>query len=450
MPLKLLERLPRRLRSLSSGFVARFFRKSAWGIAANGILIGLGIVQVGIVTRMLGVEQYGVYAVITVFPNLVQGFAGFRTWDFVARYCTEALEAGDGVRAGDIALIGWSVDGAVALLTILIVLIGGRWYLHSTLGATAALPLVYICALISVANAGLSTSQALLRVFDRFDWLFWHSAGTAALRLGLMTAVYFLHPGLTGVVIAATLTSFVAAASAVLLSLIQGRRYLRFDISRRLWHFVQRHAREFASFLGAGYVDASAQVLAANLDTVLLARMGGAAEAGLYRAARLLIANSMNLLTPMIQAILPDLQRSLSLSRGELKRRLIGLTVSVGAVATLGAATTSVLAPWLLRIVLGAEFAGAATAVRIMIWSVALFGSVFWLSPLMLSLKRPWARTRAMLLSTAVQIGLLFVLVPTHGHVGAAWAWLAMAVVFPFPIAIEFAMVARSWGRRRM
>jgi O-antigen/teichoic acid export membrane protein len=151
----------------------------------------------------------------------------------------------------------------------------------------------------------------------------------------------------------------------------------------------------------------------------------------------------------MIQAILPDLQRSLSLLRGELKRRLIGLTVSVGAVATLGAATTSVLAPWLLRIVLGAEFAGAATAVRIMIWSVALFGSVFWLSPLMLSLKRPWARTRAMLLSTAVQIGLLFVLVPTHGHVGAAWAWLAMAVVFPFPIAIEFALVARSWGRRR-
>src|SRR5262245_17226943 len=128
------ESLRPRVRALASSFVARFFQKSAWGVAANSLIILLGIIQVGIMTRMLGVEQYGVYGVIIVFPTVVQQFAGFRTWEFVARYCTEAVQGGDGVRAGYLALIGWAVDGAVALLTLVIVLIGSQWYLQITLG----------------------------------------------------------------------------------------------------------------------------------------------------------------------------------------------------------------------------------------------------------------------------------------------------------------------------
>jgi len=432
-----------KLRALATSFVARFFQKSAWGIGANGAIILLGIIQVGIMTRMLGVEQYGVYAVIIVFPTLVQQFAGFRTWEFVARYGTEALEAGDGVRAGYIALIGWAVDGAVALLTLLIVLIGGGWYLQTTLGTTAVLSLVNIYALISLANAGLSTAQALLRVFDRFDWLFWHSAASTALRLGLIIVAAGLHSGLTGVVIAVTLTNLLSAAAAVGLSLIGGRHRLNYRVDRQLWRYTRTNAREFASFLGAGYIDASILVFGRSLDTVLLAHWGGASEVGLYKAAQLLLTHANNLLNPLIQAILPDLQRSLNLTRAQLKRRLAQLTISVGLVTILGAAAVFVLAPLILRVILGAEFAAAASAARILIWYAAMAGVTFWVSPLLLSLKRPWARTRALLLSTVVQIVLLFALVPAYGHVGAAWAYLALGLTAPCLMLIELAVAFR-------
>jgi O-antigen/teichoic acid export membrane protein len=424
------------LQRAAASFAGRLFRNSAWGMLGLAIRVGLGVVQVGLMTRALTVEQYGILTVIMVFPTLVQNLAGFRTSEFVARYCTEALERGDSERAGRLAVIGWALDGAVGLASFCIILLAAGTYLTATLGDAGYRYLLELYALIVISNAAFATARALLQVFGRFDLLFFIQIGNAVLRLALVALVYWRGWGLVGIVAASTVASVIEPVSALLVSLHQSRHRVRFVLGSSVWAYARAHLREFASFLGAGYVEGTAQALSRNADVVLLSAIRGPAEVGLYQVAAQIVGYSANVLTPMGQAILPDLQRSTGLPRPQLMRRLRHVTLLVGGLALAGALAVYVLAPWMVRLVVGDKFLPAVGAVRIMIWSMVFSGALFWLFPLMLALKYQWLRVAAVILSGASQVAFLALLVPRFGYQGAAWAYLAVSVIWPMPMLI--------------
>ena len=119
------------LQRAGASFAGRLFKNSAWGMAGLVILVAAGVLQIGLITRALTVEQYGILTIITVFPTIIQNFAGFRTQDFVARYGTEALTRADPEGAGRLALIGWMLDATVGLSAYLIILFAARSYLSA-------------------------------------------------------------------------------------------------------------------------------------------------------------------------------------------------------------------------------------------------------------------------------------------------------------------------------
>jgi O-antigen/teichoic acid export membrane protein len=427
-------RAVRLLQRASASFTGRLFKNSAWGMMGLVIRVGLGVVQVGLMTRALTVEQYGILTVIVVFPTLVQNLAGFRTSEFVARYCTEALERGDREGAGRLAIIGWALDGAVGLAAFIIVVLAAGTYLTVTLGDAGYRYLLSLYAVVVLSNAAFATARALLQVFGRFDQLFYIQVANAALRLALVALAYWRGWGIVGIAVALTISNVMEPLTAVILSLRQSRHRIRFDLGRSVWTYALSHRREFASFLGAGYVEGTAQALSRNADVVLLSAIRGPAEVGLYQVAVQIVGYTTNLLTPMGQAILPDLQRSISLPRPQLLRRVRQVTLMAGALSLAAALGTFVLAPWMIRLVVGDKFLPATVAVRIMIWSMVFSGALFWLFPLMLALKYQWVRVASVIFSGVSQVAFLAVLVPQFGYQGAAWAFLLFSIIAPLPM----------------
>ncbi|MEP7356423.1 MAG: oligosaccharide flippase family protein [Anaerolineales bacterium] len=424
------------LQMASASFTGRLFKNSAWGMLGLVIRVILGVVQVGLMTRALSVEQYGILTVIMVFPTLVQNLAGFRTSEFVARYCTEALERGDPDRAGQLAVIGWTLDGAVGLAAFVIVLLAAQTYLTTTLGDARYTYLLDLYALIVISNATFATARALLQVFGRFDLLFYILISNAVLRLALVALVFWRGWGLVGLVVVSTVASIVEPLSAFVVSLHQARRRMRLAPGRPVWAYARAHRREFISFLGAGYVEGTAQALSRNADVVLLSAIRGPAEVGMYQVAAQIVGYTANMLTPMGQAILPDLQRSIGLPRPQWMRRLRHVTLFVGGLSLVGALAVYLLAPWMIHLVVGDKFLPAAGAVRIMIWSMVFSGALFWLFPLMLALRYQWLRVASVILSGASQIAFLALLVPRFGYQGAAWAFLLFSILAPMPMLI--------------
>jgi O-antigen/teichoic acid export membrane protein len=347
----------------------------------------------------------------------------------VARYCTEALERGAAIEAGWLALIGWTIDLAVALAAYLVVLFGSKAYLLATLGEAHYRYLLIIYGLTMVSGATLYTSQALLQVFGRFDLMSLQSAGMGLLRLILVALVYWRGWGLPGVVLAVTFASVIEGTVAIAVSLRQARGRAQFQLSRSALRYARSHLREFGSFLSAGYVEASVVAFGNNFDIVLLSALRGPSDVGLYRVAALIVGYTGNLLTPMVQAVLPDIQRTLNLPRQLLLRRMWRLSLVAASLFLAGALIIYIGAPWMVGLVFGPNFASAVGVIRIMIWSAAIAGAAFWLGPLLLALKRPWIRVSAIIVAGAVQLGLLLVLVPRYGSLGAAWAYLAPGIV---------------------
>jgi O-antigen/teichoic acid export membrane protein len=416
-------------RRASLSFTGRLLKNSAWGMTGNIILVGLGVLQVGLVTRALGVAQYGELAVITVFPTIIQNFAGFRTWEFIARYCTEALERGAREEAGHLAIIGWTIDLAVAAAAYLVVLLAASTYLQVTLGHSRYTSLLVVYGLIMLSTAIMYNSQALLQVLGRFDLLSIQMTSMALLRLILIAIVYWRGWGLTGVILSLVIASGIEAATVLGMCLVQARGKIRFKLNRSVWAYARAHWREFSSFLSAGYMEATVQALSRNLDVVVVATLRGPADAGLYRVATQIVSYTANLLTPLSQVALPDIQRSIDLPRAALLRRMGRLSLVTGALFLAGSVVIFLGAPWMISLVVGPSFQSAADITRIMIWSVAIVGATFWLAPLLLVLKRPWIRTATMIVSGAVQLAVLVALVPRLGIRGAALAFLVPVAI---------------------
>ena len=422
--------------------VRPLFINSAWGIAGNLITAVAGIAQVSMVTRGLGAAEYGKLGVITLFPTMIQQFAGFRTWEFVARYCTLTLEQSRPEDAGNVALIGWAVDFIFSMAVLILVIISSNWYLNTTLGDNITLRLLIVYSAVSLfANALLPTSQAVLRVLGRFDWLSFQSVAASLTRLIIVLIVTVRGSDLTDMVTAFALSNILTSIYSVALCLYGSRFRIKYVISRSTFKYLRIHFLEFFSFLGAGYIEGCVQAVSRNVDVILLAHYWGPAEAGLYRAANSVIHFFMNFLTPMVNAILPDLQRSVHKSHdgsvlSSLTVRLGGLTLVCLVVFSLGAGAIFIASPWLITAIMGQGYSQSIPIVRIMVWGTVAGAAFFWLPGFMLTISQQWARAVAVIISSTVQILLLFIFVPWYRSIGAAVSYVVLQIIFPVPMLV--------------
>jgi len=422
---------------ITSSFAGRVLGNSSWGVASNIVTILTGLLQIGLVTRALGVEQYGILAVIVAFPTMIQQFAGFRTWEMVARYSAASLHADRGDEAGHIAQLGWLIDSLIGFVSFVAVWIAGAAYLQATLASTSYLPLLHFYSFAVLIMVPVSTAQALLRVLDQFHLLFIQSIIANLLRLTFVTIAYFSGTGLVGILTAYLAASVANAVTSLVFCLWKARGHVIFTHWFSAWTYVRMNRRNLSSFLSAGYVEASILAFARNLDIMLVANMGGAEQAGYYRAAQSLVTMFAGFLTPMVNAVLPDLQRSISLPADVLRRRLWSLTAMSSSIYIPGALVLTLLAPWLVIVIMGPTFAPAAAPAQIMLWGTALAGTFFWVPALLLVQDRQWVRTGVLMAAVVCQFVFLYLLVPMFGAIGAAIAYLSLHTVFNFGLLLS-------------
>src|SRR6185295_16764566 len=91
-------------------------------------------------------------------------------------------------------------------------------------------------------------------------------------------------------------------------------------------------------------------------------------------------------------------------------------------VALPGTALLILLAPALVRGLMGAPFEPAVAPFRLLMIGVGVTTATFWATPVALSSGRPGLATGAVALGVLTNITLLLLLVPAHGTMGAAIA----------------------------
>ncbi len=161
-----------------------------------------------------------------------------------------------------------------------------------------------------------------------------------------------------------------------------------------------------------------ASSVTARLDQVVLAGYVGPNELGLYAGAVTAASVTSPLAIGLTQALFGHLrdERSSLLAARRFRHSLWATTLVSGAVA----GAMGIFAPLVLRVIFGASFEGAATALRLLLPGAIAYNILTVIGTKLYSDGRPGDAARAALIGGVIAVGGLVVAIPWMGIDGAA------------------------------
>jgi O-antigen/teichoic acid export membrane protein len=154
----------------------------------------------------------------------------------------------------------------------------------------------------------------------------------------------------------------------------------------------------------------------------------GEASVGIYFAATRLTEVAFFVGTTMTLSLFPALAASHARSPAEYQSRLQAMFDALSALGWIVALGCTLLGPWIIQLLYGPAYAGAAPILAVQGWAClfALSAGARWQFIL---LSAPTiVNLAAALLHVAVLLAVGGWLVPLHGTLGAALAWLAAVI----------------------
>lgn len=163
---------------------------------------------------------------------------------------------------------------------------------------------------------------------------------------------------------------------------------------------------------------------------IILTRIAGEAQAGLFGAAYKLVDMAISFALAYGQAMFPVASRTLTEKRDTFVALLTG-TVKYSLMLTLAvAAGVTMLAPMIIQLIFGGDSLGAVSVLRLLIWMIVPFAMVPTLAYSLVSFFQQKIDLLANTAAAIVNIALGLLLVPSLGALGTAISMLAGTAMF--------------------
>lgn len=406
--------------SAQDGF-ARILANTGWLLGGKGVGAVLSLAYLAIVTRTLGVADFGRFALVLSAANVIKALVSFDSWQIVVRYGQPHLAEGNSNALNRVlrfcilidlasALVGGLIAGAIILL------FGNALDLGPGTGLQAWL----FCMVMLITIR--SSPTGILRLFDRFDSAAFAETMIPVGRMIGAAVALALSPTISGFLAAWAFAELVCAISYWWLALrVGGDRIGSWRAGRAL---DARHENPgIIGFLTATNLQTSLSAIGQQVAVLIVGAFVGPTGAGLYRLANQL-ANSLTKISSLLsRSIFVELSRTQS-SHGvhalrALFRRTNRLALIAGAIII---ALILTIGHPLLGLIAGKEFLPAYPLLMLLGVSacIDLVGVSY--RPLLMATDRTTQSLRITFISTLMLLGTQALLLPLHGTIGAAIA----------------------------
>lgn len=412
------------------------------GKALNAVF-NLGVLA--LTARTLGIEAFGVLALIHAYTQTVGELLRFQSWQVLLTYGTGSFvekRFGDFHRMLRFSLwldLASGVAGVVGA-------IAGVWLIGTGLGWEAEHQWAVSIYALSIFFTVNGTPTGVLRLVDRFDLFALQSPVESWVKLLCVVWAWWLEAGLEvflAIWFFAKFTSFVYVYAAGIWALKRQGVLKRFRASAN--QPLVADLPGIWSFVWSTNVNSALNLAFTQVGTLFVGALLGASEAGLYRIAKQLAdatAKPAKLLGP---ALYPELARlAHGNERAALKKLIFQLGIGGGAVATALLLVASLIGGEALRLLIGPEYVAAKT---VMLWLLGAGVIGIWaipLEPLLLSTGSATTALKAKLAVVLPYLPLLYWATAQHGLVGAGVAAVAGALLL---FIIQLWLGLRWFGR---
>ncbi len=428
-------------------------RNLGWMLASRGVLAVLSLVYLAIVTRTLGVNGFGRFALITGASQALATVVGFQTWQIIVRYGTQHLGTADrdpGQKDSDAlrlarlfkacGLLDLASAVAGVILAAIIIRTWGEALGVRPVHARATM-LFTLAQLLSIR----STPLGILRLRDRFSFAAAADSVTPVMRLvGAVGAAVFL-PSVTGFLIAWGLAEVLTAAAYWAALARTGDLKLLFARGIGVRDVVVDHPG-IVRFSLATNASSSLGLSSKQIPLLLVGGTVGTASAGAFRLA-LQLAQALTKVSQLLaRAAFPEIVRAVAAGGLARVRQMIMRSFLMASVVAAFAFLIVVLFGHpVLTLMGGKEF---GRAYPILLW-LAAAGCVDLVTvgfePLLLAANRIGATFIARLVGIVVLFGVSFWLSPSLGVIGIGVAVLANALIVAIMLGVATrALLTRS------
>lgn len=406
---------------------ARILANTGWLLGGKGVGAVLSLAYLAIVTRTLGVADFGRFALVLSAAQVIKTLVSFDSWQIVVRYGQPHLAAGNSDALNRVLRFCILIDLASAAagggLAAAILLFFGDML---DVGPGMALQVWLFCMVMMVTIR--SSPTGVLRLFDRFDSAALAETMVPVGRMIGAALALALAPGITGFLIAWGAAELLCAISYWYLALKVGRgRIGHWGAGRAL--DAPRENPGIVGFLTATNLQTSLASIGQQVAVLIVGGFVGPAGAGLYRLANQL-ANSLTKISSLLsRSIFVELSRTSTdgtEALGALFRRTNRLALGAGAVIIL---LIVAIGHPLLGLIAGSEFLPAYPLLLMLgiAACIDLIGVSY--RPLLMATDRAGLSLRITLVSTLLLLGLQAALLPLYGTQGAAMANIVAALV---------------------
>jgi O-antigen/teichoic acid export membrane protein len=416
-------------------------------LSSKSINALLSLVYMAIITRTLGVERFGQFALVLGAAQGVELIVAFQSWQIVVRYGMPHLHQGRRSELARLVRFTLSLDILAALIAVPIVIVT-MTVLGSHFGWDARFVRMAAACGIIFSFAAYSTPVGVLRLYDRFGTAAIADAITPATRCLGVVVVWLSGAGVIGFVFALAAAELLTASVYWGLALRLPGTAWRLDKPLR-WRSLVEANPGIGRYAVTTNLTSTLDALGKQVGVVLVGLLLTPAAAGGFRLARQLAQALTKLSQTMARAIFPELVRSragegASVQFHTLLGRILRLSgVGAGLVVVL----LLVLGRPVLGLIGGHQFLWAYPVLLLLGTSAAFDFASVGFEPALVTLGRPGLALKLRFIATMIFLALTVGLTSPLGTLGAGVAALASSIA---SMAMLWTALARLRGRDRL
>ena len=415
----------------SGNSTRNLFKNASWLFSGSMAASLFSAAEPILIARFLGVEQLGLFTLIIAYVGIINGLIDLRSPDAVVRYVGQYRELGEKDKVLSFIKFFYVLDFLVgiAALGVCLILAGvaDDLFIHSE--NTFKFTLIYSASiLVSSVN---KSSEAVLRVFDRFKTIAFVRTSRTGLRVVLIAVSLLAGFGIEGIFVCYVVAAFVF----FLMLQVEVLRVLRQSGLKRWTTAKVKNLEvtfeEVRSFvLVSTFTGFLSNAFSRQIPVLILGYFTGKEAVGLYRVAIIFSGVSVKLRKPVQDTIYPALVSAQSRGSKEAfskivsysTKNLLKVFLPIGLIFFL-------FANKIIIIFFGSAYEPATLALQLIVISEVLLGLCFWIDSAELALNRLKQRVIRVALSSMSYVAVLLVLVQAYSYNGAAASRLAPAIL---------------------
>ncbi len=410
-----------KVRPMPESLLGRMFANVAWLLGGKGFGAICSLAYLAILTRSLGLKDFGHFSLIFGTSQALIAIAGFQTWRVVVRYGAKHVHEKNWGAFGRLSLLAGALDAVGAIIGCVIAWVA-IYQFGDVLDINPRLKDTAFWFVVAALWALVSAPTGIVRALDRFDMAVYVEAIVPLGRLLGALAVWWTGPTLVKYLIVWAAVDLIESAIYWAMA-----KYLAPDSIRLRNFFNWKNAAQenpgIGRFFMITYASATLEATMRHGPLLAVGYFIGTSAAGLYRLAHQLAQGLSKLSGLLTRAAYAEISRARVAAKVEEFRQLAVQTTKIAGVAgVLLVGIAVAIGGDMLALLSGEAFRPAYTVLIPLTVAASFELASVAFEPVLHSTGRARYALAARLIAVCAMMTALLIFVQSGGAPGAAWA----------------------------